>query len=188
MELRAGAILELLTAFEPDGVEEPRHLESIRHLLRSTSTPFSRSQFDPGHVTASAFIIDPTGSRLLLHHHRRLDRWLQMGGHVDEGELVIDAALREAREESGLDELALAGTMPFDLDVHAIPAGKGEPAHLHFDVRFVVRAARPESIRVAADESLDLRWFTFDEALEAMGSSESARAIGKLRRTAAGVS
>lgn len=177
-------LLEALAAFEPVDAVEREHHASITRLVETSPAPFSRHSFDPGHVTASAFIIDPTGSRLLLHHHRRLDRWLQMGGHVDEGELVVDAALREAYEESGLVELALSAPMPFDLDVHAIPSAKGEPAHLHFDVRFVVRAASPESIRVAADESLDLRWFTFDEALEAMASPESARAIGKLARAA----
>ncbi|MCM2314721.1 MAG: NUDIX domain-containing protein [Thermoanaerobaculia bacterium] len=178
-------LLETLAAFEPVDAVERGHHTSITRLVETSPAPFSRHSFDPGHVTASAFIIDTTGARLLLHHHRRLDRWLQMGGHVDEGELVVDAALREAREESGLDELALAGSGPFDLDVHAIPAGKGEPAHLHFDVRFVVHAASPEAIRVAANESLELRWFTFEEALEAMASPESARAIGKIMRTAA---
>ena len=174
-------LLDLLTGFAPASDDERRHTESLRALLYSATAPFSRSHFDPGHVTASAFVVDPEGTRLLLHHHRRLDRWLQMGGHVDEGESVIDAALREAREESGLDALELATGAPFDIDIHAIPAGKGEPPHLHFDVRFIVRAADPAAIRIAPDESNDLRWFTLDEALEAMGSQEAKRAIGKIR-------
>jgi 8-oxo-dGTP pyrophosphatase MutT (NUDIX family) len=179
-------LLSLLTGFEPAGDDERRHVESLHALLRGAANPFSRAHFEPGHVTASAFVVDPDGSRLLLHHHRRLDRWLQMGGHVDAGESVVDAALREAREESGLEAIALAARAPFDIDVHAIPAGKGEPPHLHFDVRFIVRAADPSAIRIAPDESNALRWFTLDEALEAMGSPESKRAIGKVRREAKG--
>jgi len=175
-------LLALLTGFAPATDDERRHVASLHDLLRTAAAPFSRSHFEPGHVTASAFVVDPDGTRLLLHHHRRLDRWLQMGGHVDAGESVVAAALREAREESGLEAIELATRAPFDIDVHAIPAGKGEPPHLHFDVRFVVRAADPSAIRIAPDESNALRWFTLDEAAEAMASPESRRAIGKLRR------
>lgn len=182
MDHRAEAILELISGFAAAGYDEMRHVAALRDLLRSSPAPLSRATFDPGHVTASAFIVDRDGSRLLLHHHRRLDRWLQMGGHVDAGESVVDAALREAREESGLDTLELAPALPFDIDVHAIPAGKGEPAHQHFDVRFIVRASDPEAIRIARDESNDLRWFSLDDAIAAMNSPESARAIGKIRK------
>lgn len=174
----------VLATFEPGDDVERGHLASITRLLESSSAPFSRHSFVPGHITASAFVVDLAGTRLLLHHHRRLDRWLQMGGHVDEGEHVVDAALREAREESGLDELALTAPAPFDLDVHAIPAAKGEPVHLHFDIRYIVRASRPDAIRIAPDESNALRWFTFDEAIAAMASPESQRAIAKIRQKA----
>jgi 8-oxo-dGTP pyrophosphatase MutT (NUDIX family) len=182
MDQRAEEILEWLAVFRAETDDEARHVDALRELLRSTTAPLSRSTFDPGHVTASAFIVNPDGSRLLLHHHRRLDRWLQMGGHVDAGESVIEAALREGREESGLEALELPAAVPFDIDVHAIPAGKGEPPHRHFDVRFIVRASEPDAIRIAHDESNDLRWFSLDDALAAMNSPESARAIGKIRR------
>ncbi|MGK2859905.1 MAG: NUDIX hydrolase [Thermoanaerobaculia bacterium] len=178
-------LLEALSAFEPFDDTERAHHAAITRLVERTPRPFSRHTFEPGHVTASAFIVDPTGTRLLLHHHRRLDRWLQMGGHVDDGELVVDAALREAHEESGLSQLELVGVLPFDLDIHAIPAGKGEPAHAHFDVRYIVRAADPATIRIAPEESNALRWFTLDEAAEAMASPESRRAILKVGRTIA---
>ncbi|MFA6958836.1 MAG: NUDIX hydrolase [Thermoanaerobaculia bacterium] len=184
MNPNTSELLDLLTGFVPATDDERRHVESLHALLLSAASPFSRLHFEPGHVTASAFVVDPEGSRLLLHHHRRLDRWLQMGGHVDSGESVIDAALREAREESGLEAIALPARAPFDIDVHAIPAGKGEPPHLHFDVRFIVRAANPASIRIAPAESNDLRWFELDEAIDAMKSPESRRAIEKIRRAA----
>lgn len=186
MDPRNRELLDLLLPFEPSDDDEASHVGALRELLRAAASPFSRSHFEPGHVTASAFIVDAPSRRLLLHHHRRLDRWLQMGGHIDAGESVVDAALREAREESGLIELAFPSRQPFDIDVHAIPAGKGEPPHLHFDVRFVVRAAEPDAIRIATEESRDLRWFTLHDAEAAMKSPESARAIAKLRRQAEG--
>jgi 8-oxo-dGTP pyrophosphatase MutT (NUDIX family) len=184
MQPAATELLDLLRGFAPATDDERRHVAALDVLLRSATSPFSRAHFAPGHVTASAFVVDPDGSRLLLHHHRRLDRWLQMGGHVDAEESVIDAALREAREESGLEAIELATRAPFDVDVHTIPAGKGEPPHLHFDVRFIVRAPDPAAIRIAPDESNALRWFALDEAIDAMNSPESKRAIEKIRRTA----
>src|SRR5438132_4780501 len=88
-----------------DAYEGP-YREAFLHLLRTTPEPYSRSQFVPGHITASCFIIDRAG-RLLLHHHRRLNRWLQMGGHLEPGEDPAEAALREGAEESGLHDLSL---------------------------------------------------------------------------------
>lgn len=121
----------------------------------------------PGHVTASAWILDADGGRALLTHHRKLDRWLQLGGHVDGEPRIERAALREAQEESGMlafrfvpwsgDEL-----VPLDLDVHPIPARKQEPEHLHWDLRFLLQAAPGQQL-VLSDESNDLRWFDDDE-------------------------
>jgi 8-oxo-dGTP pyrophosphatase MutT (NUDIX family) len=149
-------------------------------LLRETADPLSRHQFVPGHITASCYVIDDAG-RLLLHHHRRLDRWLQMGGHVEAGERPVDAALREAREESGLSDLEIIGGIA-DLDVHVIPAGRGEPEHRHFDVRYIARTATPERIAMDAQESKDLMWFDLDRAAELMSGEESLRVIRKIGR------
>lgn len=176
------SLLALLSRFEPDGPDEALHLASIVALVSGSAGCFSRSHFVPGHVTASAFVVDPATGRLLLHHHRRLDRWLQMGGHVDPGEAPLDAALREAREESGLDALVPLDRGPFDLDVHPIPAGKGEPDHLHFDVRWALAARHPERIAADPAESLALAWFDLDAAAARMAEPAGARAVAKLRR------
>ncbi len=115
----------------------------------------------PGHVTASAWILSPDGEQCLLTHHRKLDRWLQLGGHVDGDGEVQRAALREAREESGMhgfELLAPGGELqPLDLDVHPIPARAGEPEHLHWDVRFLLRALPGQRVVVSA-ESKALQW------------------------------
>ncbi|HEB54127.1 MAG TPA: NUDIX domain-containing protein, partial [bacterium] len=117
---------------------------------------------EPGHVTASAWILSPTGEAVLLTHHKKLARWLQLGGHVD-GEAAIErACLREAREESGMVEFtfvpwAEGELVPLDLDVHTIPAHGREPQHLHWDVRFLLRAGPGQALQVSS-ESNRLAW------------------------------
>jgi 8-oxo-dGTP pyrophosphatase MutT (NUDIX family) len=160
--------------------EESRDIEAAIGLLTRPDAA-SRSSFVPGHITASAFVIHlPTG-RILLHHHRRLDKWLQLGGHLEPGESPVQAALREAEEESGLAGLSCLTGEIFDVDVHPVPAGKGEPDHRHFDLRYVVIARDAEGESMDPQESVELSWMTLDEAWEKMASRESRRAITKLR-------
>jgi 8-oxo-dGTP pyrophosphatase MutT (NUDIX family) len=157
------------------------HRDAFLQLLRATEAPYSRAQFAPGHITASCFILDDSG-RLLLHHHRRLSRWLQMGGHLEPGETTIEAALREGAEESGLRDLVLVDDAIADLDVHAIPAGRGEPEHSHYDVRYIARTQSPGTIAADARESNQLMWFDLDRAAELMRGEESLRVIQKIRK------
>ena len=124
-----------------------------------------------GHITASSWIIDKDAAHALLTHHRKLDRWLQLGGHIEDDSDILDAALREAREESGLSDIACVNDDVFDVDVHPIPARGTEPAHYHYDVRFLLRARRGDALTIS-DESHDLRWFSIAE-LQAMPTDES---------------
>jgi len=171
-------LLDELRGYEPADDTEARNVEAVVNLLTTSADPFSRARFQPGHITASCYIVDP-GGRLLLHHHRRLDRWLQMGGHVEAGELTTDAALREGREESGLADLTLDARI-LDVDVHAIPPSKGDPLHHHFDVRYLARTAAPHSVSMDRNESNDLAWVTLARAEELMNAPESTRVIRKL--------
>jgi 8-oxo-dGTP pyrophosphatase MutT (NUDIX family) len=110
-----------------------------------------------GHLTGSAWIVDRERKRTLLTHHRKLDKWLQLGGHAD-GELnPLAVALREAREESGLTRLGVLDEAIFDVDRHLIPARKTEPDHWHYDIRFMIEAD-PDEPCVVSDESHDLAW------------------------------
>ncbi len=176
------ALAEALRTHVPADEREAADLAAILRLVETEPACFSRRTWSPGHVTGSAFIVHPPTRRVLLHHHRRLDAWLQMGGH-DEGERDPRAtALREGAEESGLRDLALLSPAILDVDVHPIPPGKGEPAHLHHDVRYALATQEPESIRRDEAESLALRWFTLDEAAAAMGDADATRALARLGR------
>jgi 8-oxo-dGTP pyrophosphatase MutT (NUDIX family) len=142
----------------------------------------------PGHITASAWIVDASEGRSLLTHHRKLGRWLQLGGHVDGEPHVERAALREAQEESGMARFELVrwtdALVPLDLDVHAIPARGAEPEHLHWDVRFWLRAEPGQDLQISA-ESNDLRWFAPDDLLAATREESVlrlARKAAALRR------
>jgi 8-oxo-dGTP pyrophosphatase MutT (NUDIX family) len=137
-----------------------------------------------GHVTASAWIVDPSRRRALLTHHRKLDKWLQLGGHVDGDLDVRRAALREAREESGLASLRFVFDAIYDLDVHPIPVRPGEPAHDHYDVRFALEADPDEPLVVTA-ESKELAWLPID-GLAAYGADESVLRLARKTQSLAG--
>jgi 8-oxo-dGTP pyrophosphatase MutT (NUDIX family) len=132
-----------------------------------------------GHLTASAWIVDPARARTLLTHHRKLGRWLQLGGHVDGEADLLAAALREAREESGLASLRAVGAEVFDVDRHRIPARSDEPEHWHFDVRFLLEADPAEPLAVS-DESHDLVWVPLAELPRYSAEESLARMARKM--------
>lgn len=177
--------------------EERPILGRFRHLLSGGGAIFERDCFDDGHVTGSAMVVSRGLDAVLLTLHGKLKMWLQLGGHADGHPVVHDAAMREALEESGLRRLAfltyehglepprpaaLAGVpIPFDLDVHAIPARKSDPLHFHYDVRYAI-VADPAEPLVISDESQDLRWFPLAEARRVTDERSMHRQFDKLAR------
>jgi 8-oxo-dGTP pyrophosphatase MutT (NUDIX family) len=135
--------------------EQAAEAAEFAALLADAEDPFVRARL-AGHYTASAWLVDASGERLLMTHHRKLDRWLQLGGHADDDRDLAAVALREAEEESGLTGLVVLPEI-FDLDRHWIPERGDVPGHLHYDVRYVVRTTGSEDF-VVSDESHALAW------------------------------
>jgi 8-oxo-dGTP pyrophosphatase MutT (NUDIX family) len=125
-------------------------------LLEDPHDPFVRGRL-AGHFTSGAWLVSADGARILMTHHRKLGRWLQLGGHADGDRDMARVALKEAEEESGLASLSLEAGAIFDLDRHWIPERHDVPGHWHYDVRYVVRAGVDENYRVS-EESHDLAW------------------------------
>lgn len=161
------ALVALLDRYETRHPDEGKTLDRIRSLLANREDAFQRTCFEPGHITSSAWIVSRESGAALFTHHRKLERWLQLGGHADGETDVLVCALREAEEESGLsgfDALPrIGGPEILDVDVHAIPARKDEPAHEHHDIRFLLEVSEDQPIVRAERESKEIRWFTPDE-------------------------
>jgi len=156
--------------------DEAATADAFRVLLDDPEDPFVRERL-AGHFTASAWLVDRAGARLLLTHHRKLGQWLQLGGHADGDRDLARVALREAEEESGLSGLRVDETI-FDLDRHRIPEHKGVPAHWHYDVRYVVHAGDDEAF-VVSDESHALAWRAIDAVAADAGMDTSLRRMAR---------
>jgi 8-oxo-dGTP pyrophosphatase MutT (NUDIX family) len=144
------------TAFTEENLFVPKFLELLNH-----ADAFQRYHL-PGHITGSSWILDQSRQHVLLVHHGTLNKWLQPGGHADGEENVLNVALREAQEETGLKHFKLLQEEIFDLDIHPIPARGDFPDHLHYDIRFLFEADRNEQI-VVSDESHDIAWLALSQ-------------------------
>jgi 8-oxo-dGTP pyrophosphatase MutT (NUDIX family) len=163
-------LLQQLAIYQTPHTEELEFVEAFRHLL-SHEDAFQRTHL-PGHITGSAWIIDPDGKQVLLTKHAKLKKWLQPGGHADGDENVLRVALREAEEETGLHHFTQYLEHIFDIDIHPIPARKDFPEHLHYDVRFLL-TADPSTPLIITEESSDLAWIPLDQIAEISGGNWS---------------
>lgn len=166
-------------------VQESTILFQLESFFMREMKPFHRSSLK-GHFTASCLLINPETGKMVLTHHRKLGLWLQLGGHCDGLQNLAEVAMKEAEEESGLKKLSFSPLskiknhfIPLDFDIHEIPANKNDPEHLHLDVRFLIETSETE-LKIS-DESLDLKWFTPDEALEITDEESLHRLILKYK-------
>ena len=169
-------LLQLLDRHAAVWTRAAESIQLFRAFALEHSDCFERS-CAPGHFTGSAWLVDRSGRRILLTHHRKLDKWLQLGGHADGDADMARVALREAGEESGLHDLVVEADI-FDIDRHLIPARGAEPAHWHYDVRFVVRANGGEGF-VVSDESNALEWRSIAAIAADDGADESLRRMAR---------
>jgi 8-oxo-dGTP pyrophosphatase MutT (NUDIX family) len=170
---RREALLEALGAYRVETPHDDHTISRFRSFL-DRADPFRRGDPD-GHVTASAVVTRRTGGEFLLVFHRKLDRWLQPGGHVEPGDAsVFETAVREAREETGVDGFAAPlGDAILDLDVHPIPAFGSEPGHVHYDVRFLLTTEDAGELAPGA------AWFARAEVAGIDRDGSLVRAVGK---------
>jgi 8-oxo-dGTP pyrophosphatase MutT (NUDIX family) len=159
---------------------DPREREMTARLLafvEENPACFSRS-LRAGHVTGSAWVVDPGRTCAVLVYHRRLERWLQPGGHCEADGSVQATALREAQEETGLRTLRLASPEIFDVDIHLIPARGAEPDHLHYDIRYLLEADPAEPLR-ASSESRAVQWMGLERIPEFTTEESVLRMVRK---------
>jgi len=169
-------VAELVARFDPDGDGEAvKSRQLVLALLEASEAPFSRRQFNPGHITCSGLVFSPARDRMLLVLHRRLQSWLLPGGHVEpDDDSIADAGRREVVEETGAILSADPAPRLVGLDVHAIPHRRDEPFHLHHDLtfRFEATAETFES----CEEVRDVAWC-------AAAEFDRYQLPGNLRRT-----
>lgn len=154
-------LLNLLENYKTKFSNENLVADKFINFVKNNSECFERT-LEQGHITGSAWVLNEERTQTLLTHHRKLDKWLQLGGHVDGNSDVLAEAIREVEEESGLTNLTLISDGIFDLDVHLIPANKKEPEHYHYDIRFLFTTNHPDDISIS-DESNDLKWIELNE-------------------------
>lgn len=172
--------------------EEQVSYNNLVAFIKKTSHCFERYNLK-GHVTGSALICNLSLDQVLLTHHKKLNRWLQLGGHADGDHLIDQVALKEGEEESGLKELKIfpyeqhlnrkdssaTSPIPFDIDIHLIPENQKDKEHFHYDIRYLLVADRSAPIEIS-EESNDLKWFTLEEAKELTQERSMLRQFYKL--------
>jgi len=169
----------LLSSYSAKNKVEEDYKARMQKLNTGSHDAFSSNNFDPGHFTASAFVLSPDQNNLLLIFHSKLQRWLQPGGHIEDSDTdVFHAARREVLEETGVSSGEIVNGELFDLDIHTIPARKGLPAHNHYDLRVLIIA---ESNKLCAGtDAIDAKWVPLMEVGQIESDESVMRAVRKI--------
>ncbi len=171
------SLLHKLAQYTPCDAHEQIMFDNIIRFVNAHTDCFER-RLTTGHITGSAWIVDHGRTHALLTHHRKLNRWLQLGGHSDGDSNTLEVALREGREESGLLALRPVSEAIFDVDVHLIPAHKADPEHYHYDIRFLLEADRHAPLTIS-DESHDLAWLPLEKIVTLAADDSIQRMVKK---------
>ena len=151
--------------------------QEIIHFVNNNPTDWWLRSNIKGHIVGSAFIVDKSRTYSLLTHHKKLNKWLQLGGHCDIPN-VLKTANREAIEESGISDISIVSTAVLDVDIHTIPDGK-EPTHTHYDIRYLFEADINAPI-IVSNESKDVKWIKLDEVHNYNNSESLMRMVRKV--------
>ena len=166
-------LIENYSCSYPDERAPHKMLEYLK-----TNDCFSNNNYH-GHFTGSAWVVSPNRKKILMNHHKKLNKWLQFGGHADGEEDLLRVALREAMEESGIEDFKVFSRKIFDMDIHEIPEQTGQPSHKHYDVRFILEADPLKSKVVTSDESYDVAWVSVERVLELNSEISIQRMVKK---------
>ena len=176
---------------DSDSKEQAILVEKIKDFVLKTPKCFERES-SGGHITGSAFIVNSDLTHCLMTKHKKLKKWIQLGGHADGHPLIYDVSLKEAKEESGLSDfdfidiknfpksLRKESALPFDIDIHMIPKTPYEDKHFHYDIRFLFRAHEWDKISISS-ESLDLKWIPLDDVINYSQEISTLRQVIKVR-------
>ncbi|MCP5230997.1 MAG: NUDIX hydrolase, partial [Zoogloeaceae bacterium] len=162
-------------------MDEAAFVRKAREYILQHENCFDRALW-PGHVTGSAWVINPARDRVLLLLHGKHNQWFQPGGHADGDHDVLRVALRETSEETGLDaaRIKLVDGAVFDLDIHTIPAGHCGPEHQHIDIRFLVEIDDTLPIP-GSHESHDVMWVPLNQVSAFNNNRSTYRMVEKTR-------
>lgn len=163
--------------YTPFSENETKTKERFLSFMQENSDCYLRSNLK-GHLTASAFVIDPAEEKILLIHHKKLNRWLQPGGHCDGETNTLAVAIKEVFEETGV-EIAANNQKIIDLDIHTIPERKEVPEHEHFDVRYLLWADSNSNL-VQNHETNDLKWIKWSEIKNYTNEDSILRILDKI--------
>lgn len=175
-------LLSILENYRTRFNTEAGYVARMRRFVHQHENCFDRRQW-PGHITGSAWVINPARDKVLLLHHRKHGQWFQPGGHADGDADILRVALRETQEETGLppETIKLVDSNIFDVDIHTIPAGKHGPEHMHYDIRFLVEI--DDTLLVPGNtESHEVLWVPLEEVTRFNNNLSTCRMLEKSRR------
>ena len=170
-------LFKKLNLYSPQDSNELTMYNSLLQFIDKTPDCFN-SKLDTGHITGSAWILDYKKNSVLLTHHKKLNKWLQLGGHADGDSDILSVAEREAEEESGLKSIKYLSYDIFDIDVHIIPRNQNTLEHSHYDIRFLFEANINEPLFVSK-ESIDLLWVSLNNVYKLNSNESISRMVNK---------
>lgn len=178
--MNRNSLLSELATYKTHFIEEKLFISSFIELIESHENCYERNLLS-GHLTGSAWVLNSNYSKALLIHHKKLNKWLQPGGHADGDENLRNVAQRELMEETGLKNTEVYIDTIFDLDIHLIPKNNQVPQHHHFDIRYLFLGDDMDTIRIS-NESIDVRWWDLDSISNLVNQDRSImRLVDKSR-------